>query len=377
MREIFLACGGTGGHIFPAFSLAEELKRRHPDLKIRYLCGTKDIETQIFRAVPKEDLVVIQSAPYRGATSLFNVVFLIKLFRGFWTAHQLLRTRRPRLVVGFGGHFSFPVLVAAKRLKIPTMIHEQNVVPGTANKQFVRFADAVALSFEETMTYLPAHANMRVTGNPIRSMIERECRREALEYFGFSKDKVTVLVLGGSQGAESINQFYLAAIKFMSREMRRSIQVLHLCGRMSPAEAESASRSSGVFSKAYAFFDRMDLAYAVTDFSLGRAGATFLAEIQTKKIPAILVPYPFGGGHQLENARVFCRGNDSVIIEQQDMDVSELARLMEKHIQKAQKQKSQAALVSFAKDRQEEMNGKNLSNARKEMANFIEVYLGQ
>jgi UDP-N-acetylglucosamine--N-acetylmuramyl-(pentapeptide) pyrophosphoryl-undecaprenol N-acetylglucosamine transferase len=251
------------------------------------------------------------------------------LVRGFFRSRSLLKKVRPALVVGFGGYVSFPVLLAAKSMRVRTALHEQNVVPGRANRVLARFTDAVALSHEESRVYFDRSTRLRVTGNPIRSSIEKNLRLEALEFFGFSSDKKTLLVLGGSQGAESVNRLFLAGLSFLDRTFKKKIQVLHLCGRMDPVDSEEICRRREVHARAFSFFDRMDLAYGAADLCLGRAGATFLAEIEAKGIPAILVPYPFADGHQRENARVFSDRGLAVIAEQKELTPERLARLIE------------------------------------------------
>ncbi len=326
--KILLACGGTGGHIFPAISVAEELKRRDPRTEIVYVCGKKDIENSIFKMVIHEKVASVDSAPFGRALSLLKPSFLIKLFQGCAQSWRLLRDEKPQVVVGFGGYFSFPVMLMAKLRGIRTLIHEQNVIPGVANKFLARVVDGVALSYPDTQEYMPRHGVMKVTGNPIRASIEKDCRQEALKYFNFSNEKTTVLVVGGSQGAESINTFFLDALKFLTGPIKEKIQVLHLCGKMGPESAQAVYRSSGIPAAVYSFFQRMDLAYGACDFSVGRAGATFLAEIAAKNIPAILIPYPYGSGHQLLNAQAFCKGSESVVVEQKDMTPEKLAQLL-------------------------------------------------
>ncbi len=335
--KIILACGGTGGHIFPAFSVAEELKSRFAGIEIIYVCGKKDIENEIFKIVTWERVVPIESAPARMALSLSGVGFLIKLTRGFFRASALLRSEKPALVVGFGGHYSFPVVLAAKCLGIKTLIHEQNAKPGMANKFLIRFVDAVALSYPETGNYLKPHSNVRVTGNPIRASIESASRSKALKFFDFQPNKRTLLVLGGSQGAESINSLFLGALKFFPESLKARVQVLHLCGKMAPGEVENLFKEFGIEGRAYSFFDRMDLAYALTDVALGRAGATFLAEAACKNIPVILIPYPFGDGHQRENAKIYGRERSAVILEQSDLDPERLAKILIEQINKDEK----------------------------------------
>ena len=327
--KIILACGGTGGHIFPAFSVAEELKHRDPLTRLIYVCGHRDIENAIFKIVASETVIPIESAPYRGLSSLLSLAFLLKLIKGFWQSFRLVAREKPDLIAGFGGYYSFPVTFIGRCLGVRTLIHEQNVIPGKANKVLAKFADAVALSFPETRNYLAVDHRSRVTGNPIRSLIEKDCRREALDFFGFSEEKRTLLVLGGSQGAESINSLFLGALKFFPERLKETTQILHLCGKMAVATSEEAFRKAGIRGKTYSFFERMDLVYAVADMAIGRAGATFLAEIGVKNIPAILVPYPHGDGHQLVNAEIFSQTHAAVVIRQEGLTPLILSEALE------------------------------------------------
>lgn len=335
--KIVLACGGTGGHIFPALSVAEELKKRNPAVDILYVCGNRDIESAIFRIVPREKMLSIESAPFRGARSLLDPRFLIKLITGFFQALRLFLREKPRVVVGFGGYYSFPAIMAAKFVGARTLLHEQNVFPGKANRQLSRWVDGVALSFAETEKFLAPHGNRRVTGNPIRAGIEKECRNEALDFFGFTPEKATLLVLGGSQGAESINTLFLESLAFLTDDFKNGVQALHLCGKLAPEASEEACRKAGLRCRAYSFFERMDLAYGAADFAVGRAGATFLAEIRFKKIPAILIPYPFADGHQRMNAAAFAAGSEAVVAEQAELTAERMAGILETYYQSIKK----------------------------------------
>ena len=379
MGTFIFACGGTGGHIFPALSVGEELRRSDAAARIVYVCGKKDIESVIFNAAslppcladgqtagrdgrgPGEGTVCIDIAPYRGAVSFVSPVFLLKLLRGFFQSMALVRRERPALVAGFGGYVSFPVILAAKCCGIPTMLHEQNVLPGRANRMLAPHVDAAALSFAETKKLWPVLKKTRVTGNPIRASIERECRQEALRYFGFSADKKTLLVLGGSQGAESVNTFFLDCLEKLSTHARSRLQVLHLCGRMRPEDSESRCGRAGIPAKVFSFFERMDLAYGAADLCVGRAGATFLAEVATKNIPVLLVPYPFADGHQYANADVYQHLIGARVAEQRDLNPEKLAKMLEQMMQEVRQHPADSAAV---------VSG---SNARQALADFMEA----
>ncbi|MBI4431962.1 MAG: UDP-N-acetylglucosamine--N-acetylmuramyl-(pentapeptide) pyrophosphoryl-undecaprenol N-acetylglucosamine transferase [Candidatus Omnitrophica bacterium] len=327
--KIVLACGGSGGHIFPAFSVAEELKKRHPGSEIIYVCGKKGIESQIFKPLVKERVFSIDSAPFGGLKSLGNPRFLIKLAAGTIQSLRFLEREKPDIVVGFGGYYSFPILIAAKIKKIRTAVHEQNVLPGVANRALCRIVDGTALSFEESAPALKGARLLRVTGNPIRESIEKHCRQEAIAFFGFDPEKFTLLVVGGSQGAESLNTVFMECLPFLSDTWRRQFQVLHLCGKMSPEESQERCRKAGIFCRAYSFFDRMELAYSAAHAALGRAGATFLAEVAVKGIPVLLLPYPYGSGHQMANAKAFARHHNTVLLNPLETTPRELAMKLE------------------------------------------------
>lgn len=362
--KFLFACGGTGGHIFPAIAVAEELKRRGAH-EIVYVCGKKDIENAIFSVVRAERRVSIDSAPYRGRRSFFDLRFYASLLAGFAQAGRLLSSERPDAVVGFGGFYSFPVLGMARLRGVPSILHEQNVLPGRANRVLARWVDSVALSFEATRRTLSGRRRTVVTGNPIRASIERECRAEALRTFGFSPEKKTLLVLGGSQGAESINVRFGEALSLLDGSAKQSLQVLHLCGKMPTHEAEAICRRIGVAAKAYSFFDRMDLAYGAADLCLGRAGATFLAEIRAKRLPAVLVPYPFGDGHQRANAHAFAEVADARVIEQEDLTAQSLAEALLFYLNKVENPSGRVNLESGSARK------KTVRNSREDLADFI------
>lgn len=338
MKMVF-ACGGTGGHIFPAVSVAEEIKKRDPRVEIAYVCGKKDVESAILDPAACGKVFFVSSAPVVGmgwARGLFSTG---AFFRSMGEAGRVLKRERPGVVVGFGGYVSFPVVLAARLFRIPTLIHEQNVVPGLANRFLSRWVSGAALSFEETQGYLPRIREVRITGNPIRSAIEEDYREKALEFFGFSQGKTTVLVLGGSQGSQSINAVFLKALGILPEALRRRLQVLHLCGRAAPQEPEEIFRRLGIAGRAFSFFQSMELAYSAADFAIGRAGATFLAEIGAKGLPAILVPYPYGNRHQYANAEVHRRRHGACVVEQKELTGERLAGLLEETVGRIGKDK--------------------------------------
>lgn len=323
--SLVFACGGSGGHIFPAVAVAEELADRVPGVSVTFVSSGRQIENEIFRSVAGRRVVTLADDAAKRGGPIWHPRFLLRLMHETGSASDFLKKERPDAVVGFGGHGSVAIVAAARMRGIPTLVHEQNVVPGLANRLLSPWADGTALSFNETKL---GGRNVRITGNPIRRAIERDCRSEALRFFGFSDERTTLLVLGGSQGAESVNTLFFDAVPHLPPALKDSIQALHLCGKMKAEESESRLAAAGIPAKAFSFFDRMDLAYAAADLAIGRAGATFLAEMEARRLPSILVPYPYAGGHQLLNAEVVARRANAVVARQKDLDGPKLAALL-------------------------------------------------
>lgn len=346
MKYVF-ACGGTGGHIFPALATAYEIKEKDPASEVYFFSGKKDVENIIFsHQAYKNTVYSIDSAPYRGPKSFLSYSFVSKLVKGFTESYFLLKKIKPNLVVGFGGYVSFPAIVAAKFLRIPTALHEQNAVPGRANRVLARLTKRVALTYEESARFFSKQTKFSTTGNPIRKEIEMDCYVEALNFFGFDSQKTTLLVLGGSQGAESVNQLLLSALAFLPADVKNNLQLLHLCGKMAPEQAQVAAFNEGVPSRAFSFFSRMELAYGVADLCIGRAGATFLAEIAVKKIPAILIPYPFGDKHQYQNAALFSKNHSALVLDQNTLTPKLLAESLLKVYSEAREHRKRPRLES-------------------------------
>ncbi|MDP2913711.1 MAG: UDP-N-acetylglucosamine--N-acetylmuramyl-(pentapeptide) pyrophosphoryl-undecaprenol N-acetylglucosamine transferase, partial [Candidatus Omnitrophota bacterium] len=224
----------------------------------------------------------------------------------------------------FGSYVSGPPFIAASLMKIPTIIHEQNMIMGRTNRFISRFATKIALSFPQSTVIWKD--NMVVTGNPIRETAARKSDREkALNLLGMAGDKFTVLVIGGSQGSRAVNSMTVAALKDMDRLLRRKIQVLHIAGEANYKRLRSEYQSIGGLSyKTYPFFEDMGIAYSVADIAISRAGASAIFELCAHMIPSILIPYPFAEGHQVKNAKFLSDRNAAVTIEEKNLSKESL-----------------------------------------------------
>ncbi len=294
-QRVLLAGGGSAGHTSPLLATADALRRRDPDIVVTALGTARGLET---RVIPEAgyplELIPPVPLPRRLGADLLRTPG--RLRGAMNAALEVVDRLRPDVVVGFGGYVSVPAYLAARRRRLPLVVHEGNALPGIANKLGARFTDHVATSFPGTD--LP-HA--RYLGLPIRRMISTldrsALRAEARAFFGLDADRPTLLVTGGSQGARRLNQSVAAAAPAFAAA---GVQVLHILG---PAgEASPEVTPGGPAYVTLPFVSRMDLAYAAADAVLCRAGSNTVTEVSGVGLPAIYVPLPIGNGEQAHNA---------------------------------------------------------------------------
>lgn len=320
--KVLIACGKTGGHIFPGLSLAEQLKQRSSDIELIFIVtGTRLARRLLFARSYRLLTMPIEPMPYRFSIRYFK--FLIKLMLAFGRSWSLLRKVKPDVVVGFGGAVSGPILLVAAWLRIPTLIHEQNVVPGRSNRILSSFVTKVATSFEETQRYFKAKV-VALTGNPIRAEILGKKKLEVLGELGLSEGRFTVLVLGGSQGSHRINEVAFSAFARMGQDASSRLQVIHLTG-VADFQMVRESYHGFEFGKViFAYLDRIGLAYAASDLVVARAGASTISEVTSLGLPAILIPYPYGTGDQSANARLLNDAGAAILIEEGELSADRL-----------------------------------------------------
>lgn len=294
--RVLLAGGGTAGHTSPLIATADALRRLRPDVEITCLGTERGLETTVVPAAgyPLE-LVPPVPLPRRPGADLARVPGRL---RGAIRATEAVIDRvRPDVVVGYGGYVAVPAYLAARRRRLPLVVHEQNTVPGIANKLGARLARRVAVSFPGTPLRHAEHV-----GLPIRTMISAldrsALRAEARASFGLDPDRPTLLITGGSQGARRLNQQISAAAPALAAA---GVQVLHVQGKHGGAEPPAAAEGSPPY-VVVDYVDRMDLAYAAADLTVCRAGANSVTEAAAVGLPAVLVPLEIGNGEQYRNA---------------------------------------------------------------------------
>ncbi len=292
--RILLAGGGTAGHTSPLIATADALRRLDPSVEITCLGTPRGLEN---RVIPEAgyplELIPPVPLPRRPGVDLVKVP--ARLRGAVRATHEVLDRVRPDVVVGYGGYVSVPAYVAVRKQKLPLVVHEQNALPGLGNKLGARVASRVAVSFPDTP--LP---KAEYVGLPIRRMIstlDRAARRdEARDHFGLDRDRPTLLVTGGSQGARRLNQSVSGAAAALGAA---GVQVLHVLG----PKGEASPAPTGVPYVTVPFVDRMDLAYAAADLVVCRGGANSVTEAAAVGLPAVFVPLPIGNGEQELNAR--------------------------------------------------------------------------
>ena len=310
MKHIVLTGGGTAGHVTPNIALISRLKEE--GYKISYIGSYTGIE---------KTLIEEQGIPYYGISSgklrryfdLKNFTDPFRVLKGFGEARKLLKKLQPDIVFSKGGFVSVPVVVAAGRLKIPTIIHESDMTPGLANKLCIPSAVKVCCNFPETKSHLP-EGKAVVTGTPIRQELLSGDPQKGRDFTGFTSDKPVILIIGGSLGAQAVN----TAVRNILPQLLPEFQVVHLCGK--GKKDESLTGLTGYVQYEYIEKELADL-FAMADIVISRAGANAICELQALKKPNLLIPLSANAsrGDQILNARSFEKQGFSMVLEEEEI----------------------------------------------------------
>jgi UDP-N-acetylglucosamine--N-acetylmuramyl-(pentapeptide) pyrophosphoryl-undecaprenol N-acetylglucosamine transferase len=333
--KVLIVTGSSGGHIFPALALMERLKDSRAELlmvlpnknssgKFTPDCGSiKYIHDSRLR--PKLDSKNISEAYF----------FLI----GAWESLRAVIEFKPDVVVGFGSLNTLALLFWAWLFRIKTIIHEQNVVPGRANRLLAKFVDKVAVSFVQTGGYLKvSRQKIVLTGNPVRKGMVKLERKKALDFFDFKEGKFNILITGGSQGSHKLNTVCCAALTACHE--KNGLQLIHISGEQDFGLLNEAYAKAQITHKVFRFFSDMQYAYSMADLVICRAGATTIAELQRFGLPALLIPYPFAYGHQLSNARLLEESGSALVIRDEELCAEKIRDKIGRLMNEPQKLKS-------------------------------------
>lgn len=299
--RVIIAGGGTGGHLFPGLAIADEFKRRDEKTEVIFVGTEHGIEA---RVVPREGYPIrfLRAEGLVGVSVMKKIRSISKMFSGVVDSHRIIKTLSPDIVIGVGGYASGATMLTACFKSIPTMILEQNSMPGLTNKILGRFVRGICLTYQESISFFPK-AKTYLTGNPVRMQVLKGSIESAYRLFSLEKGLFTVFIFGGSAGARRINMAMIEALNYL-HDLRGKIQFLHQTGTKDYEHVREAYRKTGFKGTIAPFIYQMGEAYAVADIVVSRAGATTLAELTALGKPALLVPYPYAAGqHQELNAR--------------------------------------------------------------------------
>lgn len=313
--SVIIAGGGTGGHIYPGIAIAQEFKRRNAESEIVFVGTARGLETKI---VPREGfrLELIEVAALKGVSVARRIRSLLLLPKSFFAVRSLIKRYRPNVVIGVGGYASGPVVLTAALMGIPTMVAEQNALPGFTNRMLSRFVKAAAVSFAEARAFFGDKAE--ITGNPVRT-----------EFFNVPEKPVTaqahILFTGGSQGARAINEAMIAALPLLKRESAH-LTITHQTGESDLERVRAAYAEAGVAAEVKPFIERIVDEFARADLVVCRAGATTVAELAAAGKPALMIPFPFAADdHQRKNAEAVERAGAGRLILQAELSGERLA----------------------------------------------------
>ncbi len=318
---VVIAGGGTGGHLYPGIAVARELVRRVPGARVSFAGTAQGLEA---RVVPRErfDLDFIRSAGLKGKSIASRLRGAALLAPGVRDAWRVLARRRPDVVIGVGGYSAGPVVLLAALRGIPTLVLEQNVVPGLTNRLLARWVRAAAVTYEETLPFFRGRGF--VSGNPVRP----EFFEPAPPATHGRRAAARLLVLGGSQGAHAINLAMVAAVPELART-RDGLVIVHQTGERDLEAVRGAYRASGLDVRAEPYLEAVADEMKSADLVIGRAGATTLAELAATGRPAVLVPFPAAtDDHQRKNAAVLARAGAAEVIDQRELSGPALAALV-------------------------------------------------
>jgi len=313
LNRVIISGGGTGGHIFPAIAIADEIKRRNPSVDILFVGakGKMEMEKVPAAGYKIEGLTI---AGFQRKLTFSNFLLPLKIIKSLLSARSIIKNFKPQVVIGVGGYASGPTLKAATMLGIPTLVQEQNSFPGKTNKLLAKNVNTLCTAYEGLERFFPKE-KIRLTGNPVRFEMVNIAgkRQEAFDFYKLDSAKKTILVIGGSLGARTLNQ---AMMEHYCLLQDNNVQVLWQCGKLyfeGLSEQLNGKETDSI--KMVQFIDRMDLAYAIADVIISRAGAISVSELCLIAKPIILVPSPnVSEDHQTKNAMALVDKNAALLV---------------------------------------------------------------
>lgn len=346
MSTVCIACGGTGGHLFPGLAVAEEFRRRGHE--VRLMISEKPVDQRVLRAYPDYETVRLPVIGWPGLR-LRLFAFAWKFAKAYWLCRQEISQTKPLAVIGMGGFLCAPPLLAAAHKGVRSYLHESNSMPGRVTRLLASRLTRVFTGFESINRRLKG-ASTSYVGTPVRPSLQKQDRAGALAKLGLDPAKSTMLVMGGSQGARGLNTLAAEAWKKLSPE---GWQLVHLAGEADFERLSNEYKSSGVTAKVVPFLDEMEVAYSSADLIVARSGASSITEITAFGLPSVLVPYPYAADdHQTCNAQELVRTGAAVCVQEKDSTPESFAGVMEALMEDSEKRSamSKASASMFIQD---------------------------
>ena len=317
---IAIACGGTGGHLFPGIAVAQQLAQR--GCRVTILVSPKDVDQQAVKSAPGLEVVTLPAVALQHGSRL---AFVRGFAKSYFAARKYFKANPPQAALAMGGFTSVPPVLAAKRCGAKTFLHESNTIPGKANRVLARFVNCAFVGFPDATAKLKSRQSA-VTGTPVRPQFQpcdaAGCRRA----LGFDPARPVVLVMGGSQGASGVNELLIRSLPLLAQAAPHW-QWLHLAGPNDAETVRSAYRNAELTALVYPFFTEMEIALGAADAAVTRAGASSLAEFAAMRLPAVLVPLPTAAdNHQFFNARAFEQSGAARLLDQKTATPEQLVQ---------------------------------------------------
>ena len=339
---VAIACGGTGGHLFPGLAVAEQLQKR--GCTVALLISSKDVDQQAVKSARGMEVFTL---PAVGLQNRNYFSFARSFWQSWRATKKIFQARSPQAVLAMGGFTSAPPVLAGNAFGAKTFLHESNTIPGKANRFLARFVDEAFVGFSEAGARFKAR-KVITTGTPVRPQFQSRDAAECRVALGLDPNRPVVLVMGGSQGANGLNEMILSALPVLG-DRASTWQWLHLTGASDFEKVKSAYAARGLNTVVKPFLAEMDLALGAATISVSRSGASSLAEIAAMRLPSLLVPYPTAAdNHQLTNALAFEKTGAAKLLEQKNSMPEKVAAALRELIEDAAaREKIQTALAQW------------------------------
>jgi UDP-N-acetylglucosamine--N-acetylmuramyl-(pentapeptide) pyrophosphoryl-undecaprenol N-acetylglucosamine transferase len=370
MPFVAIACGGTGGHLFPGLAVAEELKKR--GCKIALLISPKDVDQQAVKSARDMEIFTL---PAVGLQNRNYFSFAFSFWKSFCAARKIFKTRKPDAVLAMGGFTSAPPILAAKNIGAKTFLHESNTIPGRANRFLARSVDEAFVGFPEAVSKLRAKKTS-ATGTPVRPQFSEQSaigNRQSAIALGLDPNLPTILIVGGSQGASGLNEMILSTLPLLAE---KNWQWLHLTGAKDFEKVKNFYAGKNLKAVVKPFLAEMDLALGSATVAVSRSGASSLAEIAAMRLPSLLVPFPAAAeNHQFFNALAFEKTGAARLLEQINSTSEKVAFILTELVEnETGRSKMQTALAQWHAPKAAEQIAETILSAITECADLSEEH---